>query len=167
MSDSGCQREDRKCSLWYCRFCRAIWNFVTPCQETMKDQQPSHSDCHQASSDRAFLLPEWGIQTVLSLSLTCTRHYADPGCNQALPFRSFKSALQFSTCFNSTDLVTLVRRSMACFVYLYRTQILAKTQVTQATFCLPDLRVRLLPLWYAWISPGPYCLTRTFAPSDR
>ena len=138
-------------SLWYCRFCRAEWNFVTSCQRTVK--RPAAFASHQASLDRDFPLCEWRIQTVLSLSLICSRHYVDPGCNQASPFQSFRSALQFKTCFNSTGHIMLALHSMACIGHLYRTRILTWTQVTQATFCLPGLRLQ--PLWYACFGPGP------------
>ena len=84
-----------------------------------------------------FFLPEWRIQTVLSLSLTCSQHYADPGCIQALLSQSCRSALQFSTCFNSTGLITLVLHSMACFDYLYRTQILTGRQSHKRNFAFP------------------------------
>ena len=72
-----------------------------------------------------------------SLSLAGFRHYADPGCNQALLSQSFRSALPFKSCFNSTGLITLVLHSMACFDYLYRTQILTGRQSHKRHFAFP------------------------------
>ena len=56
----------------------------------------------------------------------------DLGCNPALPFQSLD---HFNTCFNSSGLIMLAQRSMACFDHLYHTRKLTSTQVRQATFC--------------------------------
>ena len=73
--------------------------------------------------------PPFGLDLISPLC-----QYVDLGSNQALPFQSLD---HFNTCFNSTGLIMLAQRSMACLDHLYHTRKLTSTQVRQATFYPP------------------------------